>query len=156
MVRHDNMVRCIASLAKRTIDPRPRTEQIIPELSRLVAGQTEAARLDVIVHSGLARSLVDVTIVSSLAGDDTFRRACSRRDGHAARRAECTKRSRYPAADLVPFALETGGRLGAAARTFLMHLADGAEDPVAERNYLYRAVSSTLQDGVARQLEVRA
>ena len=155
MVRHDNMVRCIAALAARTVDPRPRTEQVIPELARLVAGQTEAARMDVVVHDGLARSLVDATIVSPLAGDDAFRRACARRDGHAARRAECTKRSRYPAPDHVPFALETGGRLGAAAKTFLMRLAAGSEDPAAERVYIYRAVASTLQDGVARQFEVR-
>ena len=155
MVRHDNMVRCIAALAARTVDPRPRTEQIIPELARLVAGQTEAARLDVIVHDGLARNLVDATIVSPLAGDDGFRRACARRDGHAARRAECTKRTRYPAPDLIPFAVETGGRLGATARSFLMRMAQAAEDPAAERIFMYRAVSSTLQDGVARQLEDR-
>ena len=90
MVRHDNMVRCIDALAARTVDPRPRMEQVIPELARLVAGQSEAARMDVIVHVGLARSLVDATIVSPLAGDDCLRRACARRDGHAARRAECT------------------------------------------------------------------
>lgn len=41
------------------------------------------------------------------------------------------------------------------SRTFLMQLAEGAEDRVAERIFLYRAVSSTLQDGVAWQLEVR-
>ena len=155
LVRHDNMVRCIATLATRTIDPRPKTEQILPELARLVAGQTEAARMDVIVHDGIVRSLVDATIVSPLAGGDSFRNACARRDGHAARRAECIKRVRYPAPDLVPFALETGGRLGTAARSFLMRMAGAAADPAAERVFMYRAVSSTLQDGVARQLELR-
>jgi len=155
LVRHDNMVRCIATLATRTIDPRPKTEQILPELARLVAGQTEAARMDVIVHDGIVRSLVDATIVSPLAGGDSFRNACARRDGHAARRAECIKRARYPAPDLVPFALETGGRLGTAARSFLMRMAGAAADPAAERVFMYRAVSSTLQDGVARQLELR-
>ena len=156
MVRHDNVVRCIASLAARTVDPRPRIEQIILELARPVAGQVEAARLDVVVHDGAARSLVDAVIVSPLAGDDALRRACARRDGHAARRAECTKRARYPALDLVPFALETGGRLGHAARVFLLRLAEAADDPAHERIYMYRAVSSILQDGVARQLELRA
>ena len=52
-------------------------------------GQIDAARLDVIIHDGISRSLVDVVIVSPLAGGDAFRRACARRDGHAARRAEC-------------------------------------------------------------------
>ena len=99
--------------------------------------------------------LVEVVIVSPLAGGDSFRTACSRRDGHAARRAECVKRARYPTPDLVPFAIETGGRIGSAARAFLMRLAEEAEDPVKERLYMYRAVSSILQDGVARQLETR-
>ena len=87
------------------------------------------------------------------AGDQSFRRACARRDGHAARRAAIAKRGRYPTADLVPFALETGGRLGTDARAFVIRMADAADDPFTELQYLYRAVSSVLQDGVARQLQ---
>ena len=101
-------------------------------------------------------NLVDVVIVSPLAGDDSFRRACARRDGHAVRRAECIKRVRYPTQDLVPFAVETGGRLGNAARAFLLRIAEVAKEPVQERVALYRAISSTVQDGVARQLEREA
>ena len=143
----------IASLAGRTLEPRPKTEHVI-ELVRLVVGPADVARLDVVVHDGAARSLVDVVIVSPLAGDDNFRRACARRDGRAARRAECAKRARYAAPDLVPFALETGGRIGTAARAFLMRLAESSDDPAKECIYMYRAVSSILQDGVARQLQV--
>ena len=156
MIRHDNTVRCLASLAATTIDPRPRTEQIIPELARPVEGQVDTARLDVIIHDGISRSLLDVVIVSPLAGGAAYRRACARRDGHAARRAECTKRARYPTADSVPFALETGGRLGNSARAFVMRMAEAPECPATERLRLYRAIFSTLQDGVARQLEKRA
>ena len=116
-------------------------------------GQVEAGRMDVIVHSGAARHLVDSTIVLPLAGNDAFRRGCARRDGHAARRAECVKRARYATPDLVPFAVETGGRLGTAARAFIMKCAEASKDPAKERVYLYRAISSTLQDGIARQLE---
>ena len=153
MVRHDNTVKCIAALASRAMDPRPKLEQVIPELSRPVHGQVAAARLDVVVHDGLTRHLVDVVIVSPLAGDDAFRRACARRDGHAARRAECLKRVRYHTRDLVSFALETGGRLGTAAKAFLSRPAETAHEPAKERVALYRAISSTAQDGVARQLE---
>lgn len=155
MIRHDNMVRCLASLAATTIDPRARTEQIIPELARPVEGQIDTARLDVIIHDGISRSLIDVVIVSPLAGGAAHRRACARRDGHAARHAECTKRTRYPTADLVPFALETGGRIGNSARAFVIRMAEATERPATERLRLYRAISSTLQDGVARQLEKR-
>ena len=55
--------------------------------------------------------------------------------------------------DLVPFALESGGRMGADARAFLRRCADAADKPSVEIQYLHRAVSSVLQDGVARQLE---
>jgi len=151
--RHDNVVRSVALLAVRYLDRRPKVEQIIPDLARPVAGQVEQARLDVVVHDLTARLLVDVVVVSPLAGDASFRRACARRDGHAARRAECAKRARYPTADLVPFALETGGCLGAAARAFILKCADAADEPEKERQYLYRAISSVLQDGVSRQLQ---
>ena len=39
---------------------------------------------------------------------------------------------------------------------FLLRLAEAAEEPALERVALYRAISSTVQDGVARQLERRA
>ena len=152
MVRHDNTVRCIGQLAARNVDPRPRLEQIVPELAQPVQGQVGQARLDVIVYDGVSRFLVDVVIVSAYARDSNFRAACARRDGHAARRAAISKRMRYPSADLVPFALETGGRLGVDARAFVNRLASAAEDPAAERQYLYGAISSVLQDGVAQQL----
>ena len=65
------------------------------------------------------------------------------------------KRSRYPTPDLVPFALETGGRLGTDARAFIVRTANAAEDRTAEMKYIQRAISVVLQDGVARQLEAR-
>ena len=63
------------------------------------------------------------------------------------------KRARYATPDLVPFAVETGGRLGTAARAFIMKCAETPDDPVKERQCLYRAILSPLQDGIARQLE---
>ncbi len=62
------------------------------------------------------------------------------------------KRAKYHSDDLIPFAIETGGRLGSDARAFVKHLAGHAECPTTEVLYLYRALSVTLQDGVARQL----
>ena len=98
-------------------------------------------------------------IVSTYAGGTSFRRACFRglsalRDGHASRRAEVTKRARYPSADSVPFAVETGGRLGADARAFLARCAQSAYDPDCELLYMHRAVSSVIQGGVARMLQL--
>ena len=153
MARHDGLVRCLGVLASRSLDPQPKLEQIIPELARPVAGQINEARLDVVVRDGASRLLVDAVVVSPYAGDAQFRASCARRDGHASRRAAIAKRARYPHADLVPFAAETGGRLGMDARAFIARMADAAEDRADEIQYLYRAVSSVLQDGVARQLQ---
>ena len=100
-----------------------------------------------------SRLLVEVVVFSAYAGGSSFRSACAKRDGHAARRAAVAKRERYPTADLVPFALETSGRLGQDARALLMKMADAADDRNRELQVLYRAVSSVLQDGVARQLQ---
>ena len=127
-------------------------EQIVPELAQPVQGQVGQARLDVIVYDGVSRALVDVVVVSAYARDSTFRATCASRDGHAARRAVISKRTRHPSADLMPFALETGGRLGVDARAFINCMANAAEDPAGERSYLMRAISSVLQSGVARQL----
>ena len=153
VARHDNLVSLLATLAKRGMDPRPRVEQVVPQLQARVCGQVSQARLDVIIHDATRRMLVDVTVVSPYAGDASFINACSRRDGHAARRAAVAKRRKYEDPDLLPFAVETGGRLGADAKALLHAMAAHSQDPVRELGYLYRAVSSTLQDGVARQLE---
>jgi len=109
--------------------------------------------LDVVLHDGVARSLVDVVVVSPYSTNAAFMGACARRDGHASRRAAIAKRTRYPTPDLVPFALETGGRIGTDARALLVRMSEAAEEPAKELQYLYRAISSVLQDGVARQLE---
>ena len=96
--------------------------------------------------------LLDITIVSPLAGSSDFLHACARRDGHAARRAAVGKRLKYDSPDLLPFAVETGGRLGTEARAFLRLLSAQAPDPEKELGFLYRAVSVMVQSGVARQM----
>jgi hypothetical protein len=146
------MLHTLWNLTRRTVDPSPKKEQILPQLSAKVGGQIGQTMMDLVVHDGVQRLLLDVTIVSPYAGDANFRAACARRDGHAARRAAVAKHAKYESEDLVPFALETGGRLGTEARAYLRRLAQSAEDPNAEMLYLYKAVSVTLQSGVARQL----
>jgi hypothetical protein len=139
-------------LARRGIDPRPKKEQVLPQLSTNVSGQIGQARMDLVIQDGTQRMLIDVTIVSPYAGDASFRAACAKRDGYAARRAAIAKRSKYDSAELVPFAVETGGHLGTDARAFVKRLSEHAESPELELQYAYRALSVILQDGVARQL----
>ena len=108
--------------------------------------------MDLVAHDGVRELLVDVTVVSPLAGGVDFVAACARRDGHAARRAAIAKRQKYDSPDLIPFAIETGGRLGEDARALLKRLAAEGDDPEKELISLYKAISTTIQSGVARQL----
>ena len=72
----------------------------------------------------------------------------------ASRRAERVKHERYPGVQLVPFAVEVGGRLGAEARTFLLN--ETRQLPrdlqAKELSRACRVVSCALQVEVARQL----
>ena len=108
--------------------------------------------MDVILQNGTARHLVDVVVTSPLSGGERQVAACARRDGLACRRAAMAKRAKYDHNELVPFALETGGRLGSDARMLLKLMADCSPDPVREQQFAYRAIASVLQDGIARQL----
>ena len=150
--RHDAELHVLAVMVRRNVDPRPRKEQVIPALSHKVTGQIGQSRMDLVVQDGAERLLVDMTIVSPYAGDASFVGACARRDGFAARRAAIAKRGKYLGPDLVPFAMETGGRLGTEARAFVKRLAHASEEPTKEAMYIYKALSVVLQDGVARQL----
>jgi hypothetical protein len=75
--------------------------------------------LDVVGQAveGFSRVYMDVTIVGEESADASRLRARAARDGMAAQQAEQAKRSRYSkaGADLIPFAMEQGGRLGEAA-----------------------------------------
>ena len=152
VIRHDALTNCIAALARRGMDSRPKLEQVLPQLATSVAGQVSGGRMDVVLHNGTSRFLVDVVVCSPLAGGPRQIAANARRDGLACRRAAISKRDKYSDPELVPFAVETGGRLGGDARMLLKTLADATADPVKELAFAYRAVSAVLQDGVARQL----
>ena len=127
-------------------------EQVIPQLASMVRGQVSQARMDVVAQDGCNRILVDVVVSSPYAGGERFTAMCARRDGYSARRAATAKKAKYDSPDLLSFALETGGRLGMDARSFIKKLASAAEEPPLEVAYLYRAISATLQDGIAKQL----
>ena len=151
-MRHDGLVNCVTALAKKGMDTRLRLEQVIPQLACSVTGEVGRGRMDVVIHNGITRHLVDVVVVSPMAAGPHHTAACARRDGLASRRAAAAKRAKYESPDLIPFAVETGGRLGTDARLLLRALAEATPDPDRELQFAYRAISAVLQDGVARQL----
>ena len=107
--------------------------------------------MDVIVHDGASRLLIDAVIVSAYAGCSSFRRACARRDGHAARRAEVAKRARYASAELIPFAVEKGRRLGPDTRAFVLRCANAAEDPDAQNHLTPSSDAGVFSVGIRKR-----
>ena len=75
-------------------------------------------------------------------------------NGEAARRGEREKHARYPGSRLVPFVVETGGRLGGEARLWLRNqVRQLPEDQqTSELARAYRLVSCAVQGQIARQL----
>ena len=110
--------------------------------------------LDVEYQADDGRRWLDVTVRHSAAGDDAAALAASRRDGEAGRRAEREKHDRYPGQQLTPFALETGGRIGAEARLWLLGEVRQlpADTQSTELSRAYRVVSCAVQTEVVRQL----
>ena len=65
---------------------------------------------------------IDVTIVSPIVTSPYHLMQAATKPAYAAMRAEYGKRQRYPIPDLIPFALEIGGRPGPAAQQFIRSL----------------------------------
>ena len=103
------------------------------------------------------RLYVDVTVTDAATTSPEYRRRRATRNGAAAARAEDTKRLRYPGPALVPFALETLGRPGESATSFLRSLAP--TDPHARSKWLgsaWQTLSVVLQTGNAKLLVAAA
>ena len=82
-----------------------------------------------------------------------LRRRRAECDGEAARAMEDTKRLRYPGADLVPFVVETLGRPGESAKSFLRAMAPA--DPEERSTVLgavWQSISAIIQVANAEAL----
>ncbi len=133
----------------------PLYEQRVPTWDRQnQRGETERAILDVQFQDADGTRWVDVSIRLPAAGTEAHVRLAARRDGEASRTGERDKHKRYPGERLVPFVLETGGRVGAEARHWLHALTrELPQDQQAkELTRAYKALSCALQSEVARQL----
>ena len=76
----------------------------------------------VVIDYGARKTYVDVTVVSPVQANAHFMMEAVTKPSHAASRAEYLKRQRYPHRDLVPFAIELGGRAGPSATKFISSL----------------------------------
>ena len=147
--RHERVKHAWARVLEDALGAPPPVEQVIPEWG---AADGREARLDLsfALPGGRTRH-ADVT-VGHPNGRGSVARAASARDGGLALALERQKRTRYPHPELVPLALESGGRMGPAGlalmRTLHGQLPPG-EKAVAMRR-AYRRVATALQRAQAQ------
>ena len=147
--RHDGAVRLLARRLRADCGALVAVEQRRSELDRVDAkGEVHRARLDLIVTLHGEEYLVDVTFTDVRTVDAEQLAARLRWDGVAARRAEDGKRHKYPAPNLVPLAIETGGRIGAAGLDWLRRVCAAAEAQDAWQSFL-RELSAHTQAATA-------
>ena len=120
VARHDRIRDWLAKFVGTMIGREALTEQFVPHWDRHRDGALERARLDVVFDNVQGRRVhVDVAVVEASTADPHDQRQRAARDGAAASREEDVKRRRYPGPSLVPFVMESMGRLGEGADTLL-------------------------------------
>ena len=82
-------------------------------------GTWTQARLDIVVPIASTVYYVDITVVDPLSNNAALLRQRARKDGAAAEDAADDKLRKYPGATTIPFAIESYGRLGRAAKDWL-------------------------------------
>ena len=121
MRRHDFGARDL--LAKRLatdLGLAARKEQRCPHWDRQKRdGSWTQARLDIVVPIASTTYYLDITVVDPLSDNAALLRQRARKDGAAAEDAADDKLRKYPGATTIPFAIESYGRLGRAARDWL-------------------------------------
>ena len=98
-------------------------------LTRVVNGQTEQARMDLVFNLDGSVTYLDVSIVAPFSCSPSLVSAASTKTRTYAKRAEKTKFDRYPHINLVPFILQTTSRPGPHSRKFVSHLMRDADNP---------------------------
>ena len=114
--RHAALARCLADIIHSHSGVKVFIEQEVPALTRVVNGQTEHARMDLVFNLHGSITYLDVSIVAPFSCNPSLVAAASTKPGLMAKRAEKAKFDRYPHINLVPFILETTGRPGPHAR----------------------------------------
>ena len=149
--RHAALARCLADIIHSHSGVKVFIEQEVPALTRVVNGQTEHARMDLVFNLNGSITYLDVSIVAPFSCNPSLVSAASTKPGFMAKRAEKTKFDRYPHINLVPFILETTGRPGPHARKFINYfLRDADNPPIAVRD-TWSTIQSVLHSAISKQ-----
>ena len=127
--RHAALARCLADIIQSHSGVEVFNEQEVPALTRVVNGQTERVRMDLVFNLHGSFTYLDVSIVAPFSCNLSLVAAASTKPGLVAKRAEKAKFDRYPHINLVPFILETTGRPGSHAKKFINYLLRDADNP---------------------------
>ena len=132
---------------------------------QMVAELEEATLVVEFRSARILRAFIDVTVRHSIPSDAARLAAAARGGGAVNREAEADKKRRYPDGrapwDVIPFALETYGRLGSAALSHLRSLARTRAQEAGAESVEYASVlllkwsariSAALQRSNARRL----
>ena len=160
--RHNRLKRTIGGLIKRWRHTDPLYEQRVLAWDRRVrTSQGEAiehAVLDIQYADQDGDYWIDVSVRHPAAGNTTNLRNAAKRDGEASRRGEREKHTRYPGQRLIPFVMETPGRIGAEARFWLLSQIRELPDDIQayELQRAYRVINCAVQGEAAKQLRKAA
>ena len=149
--RHAALARCLADIIHSHSGVKVFIEQEVPALTRVVNGQTEHARMDLVFNLNGSITYLDVSIVAPFSCNPSLVSAASTKPGLMVKRAEKTIFDSYPHINLVPFILETTGRPGPRARKFINYLLRDADNPpIAERD-TWSTIQSVLHSAISKQ-----
>ena len=94
--RHAALARCLADIIHSHSGVKVYIEQEVPALTRVVNGQTEHARMDLVFNLHGSITYLDVSIVAPFSCNPSLVAAASTKPGLMAKRAEKAKFDRYP------------------------------------------------------------
>ena len=150
--RHSALARCLADLITTHTGAKARIEQSLPWLTHTNSnGQTEMARMDIVVALRGLTCYIDTAIVAPFSSNIGLMTAASGRPGFMAKREEKKKFDRYPRINLIPFILETTGRPGYHAQKFIKQLYSDADHPPTAIRDAWTAIQTTLHNSISKQ-----
>ena len=149
--RHAALAPCLADIFHSHSGVKVIIEQEILAFTRVVNGQTEHARMDLVFNLNGSITYLDVSIVAPFSCNRSLVSAANTKPGFMAKRAEKTIFDRNPHINFVPFILETTGRPGPHARKFINYLLRDADNsPIAVRD-TWSTIQSVLHNAISKQ-----
>ena len=148
---HAAVGRCLADVIQSHSGAKVFIEQEVLALTRVVNGQTEHARMDLVFNLNGSVTYLDFSIVAPFSCSPSLVTTASTKPGLMATRAERNKFDRYPHINLVLFILETTGRPGPHARKLISYLIRDAENPPLAIRDTWSAIRSVFHSAISER-----